>query len=451
MEKRRLSGWRAKLFWLLLAFSIAPMLTLAYCSTEEMEQQARNSTLEALDALAQAKAEALDQATVLRVGHVERVATLLAPYLSQLQQAKQEAAEIAGPSIEQPVEDLPKLEDPEANAKGPSPKQGKPPPQAPAPPPNPVVEAKLASLQQTLGLILWGQETFEELLVIDTDGVVQASTYSEHIGKSAADVEYFKSGRKGTYVQTVFQSPITGELTMVIATPIRDQNLVKQIGVLAARLNLKRFFRLVEDRTGLGATGETVVGKKIGERVIFMAPTRHDAEAALKRSIAIGANHGKALQEAARGQSGAGHEIDYRGVETLAAWQSVPSLEWGLIVKQDEAEAMAGAWDVRTRTLVLGLVITLLVILASVVVSRALVTPLHALKEATERISRGDFAVELDIRSRDEIGELAESFERMVAAIKFFREHQRAPEDDEELAEFDEAVAEPERGSKDQG
>ena len=51
-----------------------------------------------------------------------------------------------------------------------------------------------------------------------------------------------------------------------------------------------------------------------------------------------------------------------------------------------------------------------------------MVRPLRELKDATERISKGDLDVKLAIRSRDEIGELADSFERMIAAIKFFRE-----------------------------
>jgi hypothetical protein len=43
--------------------------------------------------------------------------------------------------------------------------------------------------------------------------------------------------------------------------------------------------------------------------------------------------------------------------------------------------------------------------------------------------------VSLDIRSKDEIGELADSFERMVAAVKFFREQSRHADGDPELDE----------------
>src|SRR5690606_15449471 len=93
----------------------------------------------------------------------------------------------------------------------------------------------------------------------------------------------------------------------------------------------------------------------------------------------------------------------------------------------------------RDRILVLTVFAVLLIIPASMAVARTLVQPLKDLKDATDRLSRGDFAVDLNIRSNDEIGELADSFERMVAAIKFFRERSR--EDDEPL---DEEAASPE-------
>jgi nitrogen fixation/metabolism regulation signal transduction histidine kinase len=66
--------------------------------------------------------------------------------------------------------------------------------------------------------------------------------------------------------------------------------------------------------------------------------------------------------------------------------------------------------------------------------AEALVRPLRHLKYAAERISRGDLGVELSIRSRDEIGELATSFERMIAAIKFFREQSHSQPDSDDMA-----------------
>jgi methyl-accepting chemotaxis protein len=198
------------------------------------------------------------------------------------------------------------------------------------------------------------------------------------------------------------------------------------------RLNLKRFFRLIGDQTGLGKTGETVVGKKMESEIVFMAPTRHNDQAALKVRIPIDDDRAQGLQDAARGQSNSGLIKDYRGVTTLAAWQHVPSLDWGLLVKIDYDEAIRSANEAKVTTLLWTLVILIIAIIAAFVVSQAFVRPLQEFKDATDRISRGDLEVQLNIRSHDEIGELADSFERMVAAIKFFRERSRGRDDDED-------------------
>src|SRR5690606_17544995 len=82
-----------------------------------------------------------------------------------------------------------------------------------------------AELYQVLRLILWDQAVYEELMVIGQDGVVIASTFSGHEGKTAKQLAYFEGGVKATYLQPTFLSPITGKLTMVIATPLRGPSL----------------------------------------------------------------------------------------------------------------------------------------------------------------------------------------------------------------------------------
>ena len=95
---------------------------------------------------------------------------------------------------------------------------------------------------------------------------------------------------------------------------------------------------------------------------------------------------------------------------------------------------MASVTDARRTMLLISLVVIALAIVASFAAARALVKPLNDLKTAVEKISKGDFAIELQAKSDDEFGELADSFERMVAAIKFFRERSQKlpPELDEE-------------------
>lgn len=455
MKRRRTASWRTKLLVLLLGFALLPAVVIAVMAFDTMDDTMEQTTLEGLSALARAKAEAIDQFMDNRRRDVERMASLVGTDLANLREATPVPEQPAPPAPPLPALDDANAIEPDGT---PLPVEAVPdvdasaeieaPPQTTTdiPPQTKGEHAARAALMQKLSLLLWDQGAFEELLVIAPNGEVVASTFSDHAGRTAAAIEYFDRGRKATYVQPVFLSPITNELTMVIATPIRTADGV-DIGVLAARLNLRRFFRLIDDFTGLGRTGETLVGKKLQDEVVFMAPTRHDDRAALSRKITLGQDYESGLQNAARGHSGRGVVTDYRGKQVFAAWDHAPSLEWGVVSKIDYAEATSPSVRIRNRIVLLTLLIFALVLAASLLASRALVRPLRKLKDATDRISKGQFDVELDIRSNDEIGELADSVERMTAAIKFFREHSRRPEDELDDPDEDREESEGSAGS----
>jgi methyl-accepting chemotaxis protein len=57
----------------------------------------------------------------------------------------------------------------------------------------------------------------------------------------------------------------------------------------------------------------------------------------------------------------------------------------------------------------------------SYTLARAILTPVDHLKQVAENVSMGNLDVSVRRYSEDEIGDLADSFSRMVAAVKYFR------------------------------
>jgi HAMP domain-containing protein len=57
----------------------------------------------------------------------------------------------------------------------------------------------------------------------------------------------------------------------------------------------------------------------------------------------------------------------------------------------------------------------------SVLLHRAILRPVDHLKEVAENVSLGNLDIAVRRYSNDEIGDLADSFSRMVVAVKFFR------------------------------
>jgi two-component system NtrC family sensor kinase len=89
----------------------------------------------------------------------------------------------------------------------------------------------------------------------------------------------------------------------------------------------------------------------------------------------------------------------------------------------------------RTFWMLLGLALVAAGIAIGILVwVHALVAPLAALGRAVQAVARGDFSGRIDLRRRDEIGRLAEQFDRMTEAIRERDERLRALRQSEKLA-----------------
>ena len=119
-------------------------------------------------------------------------------------------------------------------------------------------------------------------------------------------------------------------------------------------------------------------------------------------------------------------------VAMLGTYSPVPALEWAVIAQKPQQEAYRVA-DEMQRTAELWAVLLALVIVAiSVFASQKITSPLKTLTESSRAIAKGDFSQRVHLKSRTEIGELAETFnvmstdlERFVADLKRAAEENR--------------------------
>lgn len=96
----------------------------------------------------------------------------------------------------------------------------------------------------------------------------------------------------------------------------------------------------------------------------------------------------------------------------------IRSAGWGFASKVHESEALAG---VQRRMLVLlaALTLTLGLIIASIfLVSERYVRPIVLLREQVGRVTAGDLEATVDVRSHDEIGDLARDFNAMTGKLR---------------------------------
>jgi two-component system, NtrC family, sensor kinase len=83
-----------------------------------------------------------------------------------------------------------------------------------------------------------------------------------------------------------------------------------------------------------------------------------------------------------------------------------------------EAPILAARTEVMLTFLVVCLVGLVIVFALTYGLTRTMIRPLEQMVAATKRIAAGDLDVSVNVRSRDEIGELAGSFDNMLASLK---------------------------------
>jgi methyl-accepting chemotaxis protein WspA len=222
-------------------------------------------------------------------------------------------------------------------------------------------------------------------------------------------------GRVSTLLQEELSDftlePTTGDLKAFAAGPVMAAGAV--VGVVIVEINKAEIYNIVAEHSGLGTTGETMVAQRIGSEAVVMAPLRHDPKAAFTRRIAMD-DKDSALPKSVLGQSGYGAVIDYRGVPGLAVWSYIPAFRWGLVVKQDSAEALQRITRQRDLTLwsLTGLIVPL--VLAAMVAARSISRPVVFAATAASRVATGDLTASFETTGVDETGVLLRAMRTMI-------------------------------------
>jgi signal transduction histidine kinase len=208
----------------------------------------------------------------------------------------------------------------------------------------------------------------------------------------------------------------TNEPAAFIAAPVVKGGVV--LGVVVLQMSNAEVYKMVNDYTGLGKTGETVVGSQVDNDVVFVTPVRHDPLAAFRRRIPLGSEIETALQQAAQQTPGDGIDTDYRGKLVMAAWRYLPALRWAMVVKIDTDEAFAPIVKQRHAVLIVGSITVLLVVAGALLVARSISNPILSLTRVVRAMSRGDLQQEVPVATNDEIGELGQAFNKMTADLR---------------------------------
>ena len=235
-----------------------------------------------------------------------------------------------------------------------------------------------------------------------------------------------------------------------IASPVFDGD--QQIGVAVFQMPVDRLDRIMtSDRSwsdvGLGDSGESYIVAEdftmrnqsrflIEDRERFLEQLRQSGmeEAMVGRIASLGSTIGiqevrtPGTEKALAGASGTLMFEDYRGLPVLSAFRplDIADVHWVLMSEMDRAEAFAGIRALQRSMLGVLAVVVAGSILLAILFSRGLTRPLRGLTARANELAEGQLDVEIDTRRKDEIGQLARSFDSMRKSVKSLVERQEA-------------------------
>jgi HD-GYP domain-containing protein (c-di-GMP phosphodiesterase class II) len=123
-----------------------------------------------------------------------------------------------------------------------------------------------------------------------------------------------------------------------------------------------------------------------------------------------------------------------KSVEMLGTYSPVTALDWAVVVQKPQAEAYRGVAEMQRTARLLALLAVLLSIGISIFAARRITHPLQILTQSGRALARGDFSQRVHLRSRTEIGELAETFNTMSQELeRFVEDLKRAAEENRAL------------------
>jgi HD-GYP domain-containing protein (c-di-GMP phosphodiesterase class II) len=121
-------------------------------------------------------------------------------------------------------------------------------------------------------------------------------------------------------------------------------------------------------------------------------------------------------------------------VEMLGTYSPVTSLNWAVVVQKPQREAYAGVYEMQRTARLLAILAVFTSIFVSIIAARRITNPLQILTQTSRALARGDFTQRVNLWSRTEIGELAQTFNTMSEELEHFVEDlKRAAEENRAL------------------
>lgn len=292
---------------------------------------------------------------------------------------------------------------------------------------------------------------YADIVCTDNSGKVIAASNPELIGKSAREELWFKkalSGEMRAGVETGAQ--IFQGYSVVFAAPVYTQTILTQVksaadagskrgnmvealeawkpntlGTIAAWLNwseLVDFVNSVSIQEGQKQS-RNAYAMLINRDGLALSQPFFEEKPVMFRDNFVKSGM-RAAQKASQGESGYSIETghfgtpDFIGYAPSSGYRDFKGFGWSVLVFQNAAEVLSPIRAIKFHTAAVSLLVVVAAGIVALFFATGISRPIEKLAEFTRAVGRGDFSYSAAVRSQDEVGTLAASFNEMISNIK---------------------------------
>mgnify|MGYP006272398737 CR=1 FL=1 len=191
--------------------------------------------------------------------------------------------------------------------------------------------------------------------------------------------------------------------------------------VVALQLSLEDINGIMQERTGMGETGETyLVGPdNLMRSDSFLDPENHSVSASFANPE-TGSVETEAANAALSGETDAKVIIDYNGNPVLSSYTpvSVYDTTWALMAEIDQAEVRQPVNNLVMSVVIAAVVISVIVAIVALLVAISIARPMIKGMTFAQTVADGDLTADLDVDQKDEVGRLASNLRDMQEKLK---------------------------------
>jgi signal transduction histidine kinase len=254
-------------------------------------------------------------------------------------------------------------------------------------------------------------EGINRLMILDTAGnVIISSSPGKTEKENFSDYKSVIDYDKNTKVNIEYRYNEHEELVLCLA------GRIDEMFVLLIENDVHNIISVTEEYTGMGKTGESALFYiDEEENIIYMTPLRFYNKAFLKE---VKNTDLLTLQEGVRkGTVVYNNILDYRNKRVIAAVNNIQKTNWKFITKVDVSEALSYMDELRRMTIQATVIITFVMFVLIYLFAYFFVQPINELAQAAEEISHGNLSKRVEVKSKNELGQLAVSFNKMTNSL----------------------------------